>query len=295
MERDRVKEQKRVEVLIEALPYIKRFYGKTFVVKYGGNAMIEEKLRDIFITDVVLLRYVGVNLIIVHGGGPQITEFMEKLSLPVEFVDGQRITDEDTMKIVKMVLIGKINKEIVSGMNTHGMIAVGLSGEDGLLMTAVKREHLRNGESVDLGFVGDVGMINTKILENLIEDEFIPVIASTGIDADGRSFNINADQVASSIASAIKADKLIYLTNVDGIFRDKNDPSTLIEEISVTELEDLRKLEIISEGMTPKVDGCETALLNGVNLTHIINGTVEHALLLEIFKKKGIGTMIKTG
>ena len=287
------KAQEKARVLIEALPYIKEYYGKTVVVKFGGNAMENDELKEMFASDIVLMRYVGMNPVIVHGGGPQVTFYMERLSLEVRFVDGHRVTDAATMEVAKMVLVGKVNKEIVSLINGHGTLAVGLSGEDGNLLRARKRTHFVDGDEVDLGFVGEVDRVNPGILNNLIRDEFIPVVASIGVDDAGQSYNINADLVAGALAEALQADKLIYLTDVDGIYRDFEDKSSLIPEMGVAEGEDLIREGGLSSGMLPKMQSCMEALRSGVRRAHIINGTIDHALLLELYTDAGIGTMLQ--
>ncbi len=287
------KAREKATVLVEALPYIKEYHGKTVVVKFGGNAMENEELKETFASDIVLMRYVGMNPVIVHGGGPQVTHYMERLSLEVRFVDGHRVTDAATMEVAKMVLVGKVNKEIVSLINSHGTLAVGLSGEDGNLLIARKKTHAGSEGDVDLGFVGEVAQVNPGILNNLIRDEFIPVIASVGVDDAGRSYNINADLVAGALAESLWADKLIYLTDVDGIYRDITDKTSLIAEMDVAGAEELTREGGLSSGMLPKVQSCVDALRSGVRRAHIINGTVNHALLLELFTDSGIGTMVR--
>ena len=287
------KTREKARVLMEALPYIKEYYGKTVVVKFGGAAMEREDLKKRFASDIVLMRYVGMNPVIVHGGGPQITQYMERLNLDVRFVDGHRVTDAAAMEVAKMVLVGKVNKEIVSLINSHGTLAVGLSGEDGNLLVARKRTHLEGKGEVDLGFVGEVEKVNPEILNNLIRDEFIPVVASIGVDETGQSYNINADLVAGALASSLQADKLIYLTDVDGIYRQLEDPSSLIPELTTREAEQLIQGGGLSSGMLPKMRSCIDALRSGVRRAHIINGTVDHALLLELYTNAGIGTMVR--
>ncbi len=287
------KAREKARVLIEALPYIKEYYGKTVVVKFGGSAMENDELKETFASDIVLMRYVGMNPVIVHGGGPQVTQYMERLSLEVRFVDGHRVTDAATMEIAKMVLVGKVNKEIVSLINGHGTLAVGLSGEDGNLLKARRRIHAGPGGEVDLGFVGEVEQVNPGILNNLVRDEFIPVVASIGVDGSGQSYNINADLVAGALAESLQADKLIYLTDVDGLYRDFEDKSSLIPELGVAEAEELLEMRGMSSGMLPKVQGCIDALRSGVRRAHIINGTVYHALLLELYTDQGVGTMVR--
>ncbi len=287
------KAREKARVLMEALPYIKEYYGKTVVVKFGGNAMENDELKEMFASDIVLMRYVGMNPVIVHGGGPQVTHYMERLSLEVRFIDGHRVTDAATMEVAKMVLVGKVNKEIVSLINGHGTLAVGLSGEDGNLLRARRRTRSARGEEVDLGFVGEVEAVNPGILNNLIRDEFIPVVASTGVDGSGQSYNINADLVAGALAGALGADKLIYLTDVNGIYRELGDESSLIPELGVGEAQELVASGSLTSGMLPKLQSCVDALRAGVRRAHIINGTVDHALLLELYTDAGIGTMVR--
>jgi acetylglutamate kinase len=288
------KAREKARVLMEALPYIKEYYGKTVVVKFGGNAMEDQELKERFASDIVLMRYVGMNPVIVHGGGPQVTHYMERLSMEVKFVDGHRVTDAAAMEVAKMVLVGKVNKEIVSLINGHGTLAVGLSGEDGNLLIATKRNHSDESGQVDLGYVGDVKGVNPEILHNLIRDEFIPVVASIGVDESRQSYNINADLVAGALAKALKADKLVYLTDVDGIYRDVDDPSSLISEVTGEKAAAMIRKGELTSGMIPKVQSCIEAVESGVRRGHIINGTMEHALLLEIFTDAGIGTMVRT-
>lgn len=274
-------------VLIEALPYIKEHFGKTVIVKYGGKAMASQELKELIASDVVLMKFVGMNPVVIHGGGPEITRYMQEMGKEVRFVDGLRVTDKETMDIVKMVLVGKINKELVSLINRHGELSVGISGDDGGLIIARKQEG-----PVNLGFVGEVESINPRVITDLIEEDFIPVVASVGVGRDGQSYNINADLVAGEMAAALKADKIIFLTDVAGLYRDFYDKTSLISELSLRECEEMIAAKVISEGMLPKVKGCVVALKGGVNRAHILNGTVAHALLLEVFTKKGIGTMI---
>ena len=280
--------QLKARVLTEVLPYIKRHRGKTVVIKFGGNAMEREQIGEMFASDVVLMRYVGINPIIVHGGGPQITGYMERLSKEVRFVEGQRVTDSETMEIAKMVLVGKVNKEIVSLINRHGTLAIGLSGEDGNLIMSRKRFA---PDGSDLGWVGEVESVNREMIERLIGFELIPVIASVGSDAEGNSYNINADIVAGEVAAALKADKIIYLTNVKGIMA----RGGLVSRLGVEESRGMLENGEISEGMIPKVESCINALEAGVNRAHMIDGTSEHALLLEVFTDEGVGTMIVGG
>jgi acetylglutamate kinase len=286
-------EKAKARILTEALPFIKEFYGKTVVVKVGGSALEDPQLKEWFASDVVLMRYVGINPVVVHGGGPQVTDLMRRLSLEVRFVDGHRVTDAAAMDVVKMVLVGKMNKEIVNLINQHGTLAVGLSGEDGGLIMARKKVHQGAGGTVDLGYVGEVDRVNPRILHDLIADEFIPVVASIGVDEGGQSYNINADLVAGALAEALGAYKLVYLTDVDGILRDLGDPSSLVPELSCEEAERMIEEGLLEKGMIPKVESCLQAVRGGVHRAHIINGRREHALILELFTGSGVGTMIR--
>lgn len=276
----------KARVLTEALPYIKTHRGKTVVIKFGGNAMTREDIRTRFASDVVLMRYVGINTVIVHGGGPQITEYMKRLSKDVSFVGGHRVTDSETMEIAKMVLVGKVNKEIVSLINRHGTLSMGLSGEDGNLITAEKR---LAPDGSDLGWVGKVVAINAQIIEELLGYELIPVIASVGSDRDGNSYNINADVVAGEVAVALQADKVIYLTDVKGLLGADGEHISRLDIGRAREMLDRGEM---TQGMIPKVESCIHALEGGINRAHIIDGTTEHALLLEVFTDEGIGSMI---
>ncbi|HIU45967.1 MAG TPA: acetylglutamate kinase [Candidatus Fimadaptatus faecigallinarum] len=279
----------KARILIEALPYIQRLSGKTVVIKYGGNAMVDASLTHAILEDITLLKYVGVNPIVVHGGGPDINNMLKRLDIKSEFIGGLRVTDGATMEVVQMVLSGKINKDIVSELNCLGAHSLGLCGKDANLIECVKKP-ARDG--VDLGFVGQITHINTKLLEILARDEYIPVIAPIGVDKDGNSYNINADTVAGEIAAALKAEKLMFLTDIDGIYMDPNDKTSLISRITVSEINRLIDEGVISGGMIPKVQGCINAVLGGVGRTHIVNGTIPHPILLEIFTDKGIGTMV---
>ena len=279
----------KANILIEALPYIQQLSGKTVVVKYGGNAMVDKALTRTIMQDVTLLKYVGVNPILVHGGGPDINKMLTALNVESSFHDGLRITSEETMDVVQMVLTGKINKNIVSEINCLGGAAIGLCGKDGNLILAKKK---LSPDGVDLGCVGEVVSINDKILNLLAKDAYIPVIAPIGVDEQGQSYNINADTVAGEIAAALSAEKLMFLTDIDGIRRDPADPASIISVISVAEIYDLIDKGVISGGMIPKVKGCIKGIEKGVNRTHIINGTIAHPILLEIFTDKGIGTMV---
>ena len=272
-------------ILVEALPYIRRFWGRVIVVKYGGNAMTDPDLARRFAEDVVLMRSVGMRPIVVHGGGPQIGELMGRLGKVPEFRDGLRVTDAETLDIARMVLVGKINRDIVSAINVHGPLAVGLSGEDGGLILASARDP-------GLGFVGDVEGVNPSILERLLAEELIPVVSTIGADPAGQAYNINADTVAGAVAEAVGAEKLVYLTDVEGLLRDVDDPSSLISTIGADELEKLLDAGQLTGGMIPKVSACIHAVRNGVGHAHVLDGRVPHVLLLEVFTREGIGTMI---
>ncbi len=278
----------KVNTLTESFPYIQEFYGKTIVIKYGGHAMTEEALRRSFARDMVLLKLVGINPVIVHGGGPQIGQLLKSVGKKTEFIGGMRVTDHETMEYVEMVLVGKVNKEIVNNVNRVGGRAVGLSGKDGNLIIAEKIYHDDNGKQVDIGQVGTVKQVNPDILDTLDRDLFIPIIAPIGVDESGDTYNINADIAAGKIAEALKAEKLILLTDVEGVKVGENLASTL----KAPEVPKLINDEIISGGMIPKVNCCLDALKAGVNKTHIIDGRVEHAVLLEIFTDAGVGTEI---
>jgi acetylglutamate kinase len=285
----------KANVLIEALPYIRKFYGKTFVIKYGGAAMIEEELKDAFAEDIVLLNFIGIKPVIVHGGGPKINKIMEKMGKKPTFIHGQRFTDKETIDIVEMVLGGLINKQIVSLINSHGGRAIGISGKDGNLIKARKKvikklsDATGSPEIIDLGLVGEISKVNPKILLSVERDGFIPVIAPISSGKKNETLNINADYVAGMIAYALKAEKLILLTDVEGI-KDKN--NKLIPMLDNKKTNSLISKNIISGGMLPKVQACQTALKGGVKKTHIIDGRISHSLLLEIFTAKGIGTEI---
>jgi len=279
----------KANILIEALPYIQRLSGKTVVVKYGGNAMVDEDVTRTILEDITLLKYVGVNPIVVHGGGPEINRLLKQLNIETKFHKGLRITDEATMEVVQMVLTGKINKDIVARLNCMGGNAIGLCGKDANLIQVTKKPPV---DGVDLGYVGDVVHINAKLLDLLARDEYIPVIAPVGVGPEGESYNINADTVAGEIAAALQAEKLIYLTDIDGIRRDPADPSSLISVISIEEAHRLIDIKVISGGMIPKVQGCVKAIEKGVSRVHILDGTIPHPILLEIFTDQGIGTMV---
>lgn len=283
-------------VLIEALPYIQEFYGKTVVIKYGGNAMINGELKHSVIQDIILMKYVGMKPVVVHGGGPEITGMLKQLGKESSFVSGLRVTDAETVAIAEMVLVGKINTEIVSLLNHHGAKAVGLSGKDAELIVAAK--HLakvhENGQvhEVDIGYVGDVVSINTDILDTLLDSGYIPVIAPIGVSKENESYNINADYVAGEVAGALKAEKLVLLTDIEGIYRDYKDKNTFISSLNFDEAQEMIKTGSIGGGMIPKVEACIRALSGGAVKTHIVDGRQPHSLLLEVFTKKGIGTEV---
>jgi acetylglutamate kinase len=273
-----------VETLLEALPYIRDFHGRTVVIKYGGAAMTEPELREEFARDVVLLKYVGMNPVVVHGGGPDITAYMERLGMKVEFVDGLRVSDEATVEVAKMVLVGKQNKDIVLRLGRHGQPAVGLCGDDGMLFTVRKLEGER-----DLGFVGEIERVEVDVLNHIAED-YIPVIASVGADREGQSYNVNADQAAAAVASALRAYKAVFLTDVEGWLADPADHGSVISQSTVAEVK--AKLGSVGGGMRPKLEACVQALAGGVTNAHIVDGRRPHSLLLELFTDEGIGTKL---
>lgn len=279
----------KADILIEALPYIQKLSGKRVIIKFGGNAMLSDSLTEKVLQDVTLLKYVGVNPILVHGGGPDINDMLGRLNIETNFVNGLRVTDKSSMDVVQMVLTGKTNKEIVAKLNNMGAKAVGLCGLDSKMIKCKKKAPV-NG--VDLGYVGEIVHIEKRLLELLSDDEYIPVIAPIGVDDEGQSYNINADTVAGELAATLQAEKLIFLTDVDGIRSDKDDEDTLISSISVDEIHELIKSGVIEGGMIPKVQGCIKGIEQGVNRTHILNGTIPHPIILEIFTDKGIGTMV---
>src|SRR6201994_2185749 len=275
-----------VATLLEALPYIREFHGRTVVIKYGGAAMIDATLKEEFARDVVLLKYVGMNPVIVHGGGPEITSYMERLDLPVQFVDGLRVSDPQTVEIAKMVLVGKVNKDIVLLINRHGQPAIGLCGDDGLLFRAA-RKAAPSGQ--DIGFVGGIERVDVDVLRHVAQD-YIPVVASVGADAEGNSYNINADEAAGAVARALGAYKLMFLTDVAGWLRDPEDPASVISEIGADAV--LAALPTVAGGMRPKLAACLEAINGGVSYAHIVDGRVPHSLLLELFTDAGQGTKI---
>jgi acetylglutamate kinase len=277
-------------ILVEALPYIRRFRGTTVVVKYGGNAMPastpgEPADLTLFAEDVVLLHSVGIKVVVVHGGGPQIKAMLDKLGIESRFVDGLRVTDADTLDVVRMVLVGKVNRDIVGALNTYGPIAVGISGEDASLLQVTQADPA-------LGFVGEVCDVDTGVIDRLLTEDIVPVIATIGVDEGGQAFNVNADTAAGAIADALGAQKLVYLTDIEGIRRDVDDPSSLISTITADELDGLVADGTVTSGMIPKVASCVAAVKGGVGHAHILDGRVPHALLLEIFTDEGVGTMV---
>ncbi|HEX9682388.1 MAG TPA: acetylglutamate kinase [Acidimicrobiales bacterium] len=275
----------KVQVLTQALPYIRRFWGRVVVVKYGGHAMADPALADTFAQDIVLMRSVGMRPVVVHGGGPQIGEVMGRLGKVPEFHDGLRVTDAETLDIARMVLVGKVNRDIVSAINVHAPLAIGLSGEDGGLITAAERDPR-------LGFVGDVTDVNPQLLQRLLAEDLIPVVSTIGSGVGGQAYNINADTVASAVAQALGAHKLVYLTDIEGLRLDVEVPDSLIGRIGAVELEALVAGGTVSQGMIPKVEGCTRAIAGGVAQAHIVDGRIPHVLLLEFFTDEGIGTMI---
>lgn len=277
----------KAEILVEALPYIKDFYGKRVVIKYGGAAMVEEDLKQKVMQDIVLMKYVGMNPIVVHGGGPEINQMLGRLDIRSEFVGGLRVTDSETMEVVEMVLGGKVNKEIVSGLNASGGRAIGISGKDDRLIEAQALD-----PTGEMGFVGRINKINPGIIETMIDNGYIPVIAPIGVGEDHETYNINADLVAAAIAVAINADKLVLLTDVPGLLNHPDDPDSLISVLAVSEVNRLVESGVIAGGMLPKVQCCVESVEGGVGRTHIIDGRVPHSLLLEIFTRQGIGTMV---
>jgi acetylglutamate kinase len=276
-----------VETLLEALPYIREFHGRTVVIKYGGAAMEDPALREEFARDVVLLKYVGLDPVIVHGGGPEITNYMKQLDMPVEFIGGLRVSDRKTVEVAKMVLVGKVNKDIVGRINRHGQPAVGLSGDDGQLFRASR---MAGPAGEDIGFVGRIERVDVNVIRHIARD-YIPVIASVAADREGNSYNVNADEAAGAVARAIGAYKLIFLTDVIGWLRDKDDPASLVSEAGTDEV--AAEIENVMGGMRPKLQACSDAIHGGVSSAHIIDGRVPHSLLLELFTDAGVGTKIR--
>lgn len=277
-----------VEVLLEALPHMQRFRGKVVVVKFGGSAMTDPILAAQFAEDVVLMRQVGIRPVIVHGGGPQITELHGRLGMATEFKDGHRVTGAESLEITRMVLVGKVNREIVALINRHGPQAVGIAGEDAGLLLATQRHP-------DLGFVGDVEAVNPHLIERLLAEDLIPVVSTVGSDATGQAYNINADAVAGAVAAALGAEKVVYLTDVEGLHRDQTDPTTLLSSATASELDALVEEGVVGAGMIPKVAAATHAVRHGVSSAHIVNGTTPHVLLVELFTDAGIGTMVTLG
>lgn len=278
----------KAKVLIEALPYIRAFNGNIVVVKYGGSAMLDPEINQSIVQDIVLLKLVGLKPVIVHGGGPEINNMLDKVGIKSEFVEGLRVTTKETVEVVEMVLAGKVNKSIVSMINDQGGKAVGITGKDGRLLEATKI----NKGYVDLGYVGEIAKVNTEIITTLIDNDFIPVISPIGADDQGNTYNINADYAAVAIAGALKAEKLVFLTDVEGVLKDKNDPNSLISYLSTKQAKKYIEKGVIAGGMIPKVECCMKALYKGVSMVHILDGRLQHALILEIYTEKGIGTMI---
>ncbi len=279
----------KANVLVEALPYMQRLSGKTIVIKYGGNAMINEELKETIVEDIALLKLIGANPIVVHGGGPDITNALKSFNIETKFINGLRYTDSETMRIAQMVLVGKTNKEIVSLVEKHGGNAIGISGIDGKCIKCRKKKTVVDGNEVDLGFVGEIVRVDGKVINLICKDKYIPVIAPIGIDDEGNSYNINADDVASAVAAAVGAEKLIFLTDIEGV---KDNEGNVIFEMNCDEVHENIKNGVISGGMIPKVTGCVDAINAGVSKVHIIDGRVHHCILLEIFTDTGIGTMI---
>jgi acetylglutamate kinase len=277
--------QRRTEALVEALPYIQQFRGKVIVVKFGGNAMVDDALAQTFAEDIVLLRSVGLKPVVVHGGGPQIGELLARLGMETEFVDGLRVTDAATLDVARMVLVGKVGRDIVGAINVHGAYAVGLSGEDGGMITATPR-------SPELGFVGDIVSVNTGIIDGLLAEGMIPVVSTIGSDASGQAYNINADTVAGALAGALSAEKVIYLSDVPGLLTNVDDPSSLVARVSISDAHAMIEDGTISGGMIPKITACVDAVEAGATSAHMLDGRVPHVLLLELFTNAGIGTML---
>jgi acetylglutamate kinase len=286
-------ERPQIGTLLEALPYIREFFGRTIVIKYGGSAMADESLREAFATDVVLLKYVGINPVIVHGGGREISEYMQRLGLEVEFVQGLRVSDAQTVEVAKMVLVGKLNKDIVLRLNRRGQSAIGLCGDDGSLFQVTKRL-LPDGDGVprDLGFVGAIERVDVDVLNHVAED-YIPVVASVGADAEGQSYNVNADEAAGAVAAALGAYKMIFLTDVRGWLADPDDPASLVSETGVDEIRRAIAEGRVTGGMRPKLEACADAIEHGVQSAHIVDGRLPHSLLLELFTDAGIGTKVR--
>ena len=285
MEISNISNSERSEILVQALPYIQKYQNKTVVIKYGGNAMINEELRDAVMTDIVLLRSVGVNVVLVHGGGPEISEMLNRIGKQSRFVDGLRYTDKETIDVVQMVLAGKVNKHLVQLISKHGGKSIGLCGLDGDMIKA--RKYTR----ADIGFVGEITEINTDIINHTLENKYIPVISSVATGENGEVYNINADTAAASLAAALHAEKLLLMTDISGLLMDKEDESTLIHDVQVSEIPSLKSQGVISGGMIPKIDCCVEAVRRGVLQTNIIDGRIPHSILMELFTDEGFGTM----
>jgi acetylglutamate kinase len=288
----RPQQQPEIALLLESLPYIREFFGKTVVIKYGGAAMAEDELREAFATDVVLLKYVGLNPVVVHGGGREITDYMNRLGLEVQFVEGLRVSDEQTVEVAKMVLVGKLNKDIVLRLNRHGQPAVGLCGDDGSLFMVTKQlVSDASGEEHDLGYVGKIERVQVDVLNHVAVD-YIPVVASVGADAEGRSYNVNADDAAAAVAAALRAYKVIFMTDVEGWLADPGDESTLISQADAAKVRNALAQGSVGGGMLPKLRACADAVEGGVGAAHIVDGRTPHSLLLELFTDAGIGTKV---
>lgn len=285
MEISNISNSERSEILVQALPYIQKYQNKTVVIKYGGNAMINEELRDAVMTDIVLLRSVGVNVVLVHGGGPEISEMLNRIGKESRFVDGLRYTDKETIDVVQMVLAGKVNKHLVQLISKHGGKAIGLCGLDGDMIKA------RKYTKADIGFVGEITEINTDVISYTFENEYIPVVSSVATGENGEVYNINADTAAASLAAALHAEKLLLMTDISGLLMDKEDESTLIHDVQVSEIPSLKSQGVISGGMIPKIDCCVEAVRRGVLQTNIIDGRIPHSILMELFTDEGFGTM----
>jgi acetylglutamate kinase len=289
----RTSKEPQIATLLEGLPYIKEFFGKTIVIKYGGAAMAEDELREAFATDVVLLKYVGLNPVVVHGGGAEITEFMDRLGLEVEFVQGLRVSNEQTVEVAKMVLVGKLNKDIVLRINRHGQPAVGLCGDDGSLFEVTKQLVPDGaGETLDLGFVGSIERVDVDVLNHIAAD-YIPVVASVGADREGRSYNVNADEAAAAVAVALGAYKVVFMTDVEGWLADPGDSGSLTSEADVETVRRALADGEVGGGMLPKLKACAEAVEGGVGYAHIVDGRKPHSLLLELFTDAGIGTKVR--
>ncbi len=277
----------KAKVLVDALPYIKKYFDKTIVVKYGGNAMVNEELKEAVMSDIVLLNLVGVKVVLVHGGGPEINEMLKKMDIESKFINGLRYTDKETAEVVRMVLAGKVNKGLVGYINSIGGNALGLCGTDGNMLTVSKKSE----DGVDYGYVGEIEKVNSKSITDCLKDGYIPVVATIATDKDGNVYNINADTAAAMIAAELKAENLIMMTDIVGLLQDKDDPSTLIPKVNVSEVPYMKKQGIISGGMIPKIDGCVEAVRRGVKQATIIDGRIQHSILIEMLSNEGAGTM----